>query len=121
MRLDPVYRQQYLHLLGVASLLAGKYENAAVLLRQRILLVPRTDFTRASSFPLLVILGRSTRPVASGVNLKRSIHNTPSANISPGNLSRMKRMYSGLLRVSRKPDCRAKLMRLASSRTTKNS
>jgi len=47
MRLDPVYSQQYLHLLGVANLLAGKYENAAVLLRQRILLVPRTDFTRA--------------------------------------------------------------------------
>ena len=47
MRLDPVYTQQYLHLLGVANLLAGKYEDAAVLLRQRILLVPRTDFTRA--------------------------------------------------------------------------
>jgi adenylate cyclase len=47
MRLDPIYSQQYLHLLGVANLLAGKYENAAILLRQRILLVPRTDFTRA--------------------------------------------------------------------------
>ena len=47
MRLDPAYSQQYLHLLGVANLLAGKYEDAAVLLRQRILLVPRTDFTRA--------------------------------------------------------------------------
>jgi adenylate cyclase len=47
MRLDPAYTQQYLHLLGVANLLAGNYENAVVLLRQRILLVPRTDFTRA--------------------------------------------------------------------------
>ena len=57
MRLDPVYKQQYLHLLGVASLLAGKYENAAVLLRQRILLVPRTDFTRAVLVSALGHLG----------------------------------------------------------------
>jgi adenylate cyclase len=57
MRLDPVYRQQYLHLLGVASLLAGKYENAAVLLRQRILLVPGTDFTRAVLVSALGHLG----------------------------------------------------------------
>ena len=57
MRLDPVYRQQYLHLLGVASLLAGKYENATVLLRQRILLVPRTDFTRAVLVSALGHLG----------------------------------------------------------------
>ena len=57
MRLDPVYSQQYLHLLGVASLLAGKYENAAVLLRQRILLVPRTDFTRAVLVSALGHLG----------------------------------------------------------------
>jgi adenylate cyclase len=47
MRLDPAYTQQHLHLLGVANLLAGKYETAAALLRQRILMVPRTDFSRA--------------------------------------------------------------------------
>lgn len=46
MRLDPAYTQQHLHLLGVANLLAGKYETAATLLRQRILMVPRTDFSR---------------------------------------------------------------------------
>ncbi len=46
MRLDPAYTQQHLHLLGVANLLAGKYETAAMLLRQRILMVPRTDFSR---------------------------------------------------------------------------
>ena len=57
MRLDPVYSQQYLHLLGVASLLAGKFENAAALLRQRILLVPRTDFTRAVLVSALGHLG----------------------------------------------------------------
>ena len=46
-RLDPAWVQQYLHFLGTAYLLAGKYETAAVLLRQRISLVPGTDFTRA--------------------------------------------------------------------------
>jgi adenylate cyclase len=46
-RLDPAYTQQHLHMLAVANLLAGKYETAATLLRQRILMVPRTDFSRA--------------------------------------------------------------------------
>ena len=46
-RLDPAYTQQHLHLLGVANLLAGKYETAAALLKQRILMVPNTDFSRA--------------------------------------------------------------------------
>ena len=45
--LDPIYDQQYLHMLGVANLLAGKYETAAAVLRQRILQVPGTDFSRA--------------------------------------------------------------------------
>ena len=47
MRLDPAWSQQYLHFLGTAYLLAGKYETAAALLRQRVFLVPGTDFTRA--------------------------------------------------------------------------
>jgi len=47
MRLDPALNPQFLHFLGLAYLLAGKYETAAALLRQRILLVPGTDFSRA--------------------------------------------------------------------------
>jgi adenylate cyclase len=47
MRLDPAFGQQYLHFLGMAYLLAGKYETAVALLRQRVLLVPETDFSRA--------------------------------------------------------------------------
>ena len=47
MRLDPAWSQQYLHFLGTAYLLAGKYETAAALLKQRIILVPNTDFSRA--------------------------------------------------------------------------
>jgi adenylate cyclase len=46
MRLDPVFSQQYLHFLGLAYLVAGKYETASVVFKQRILLVPETDFTR---------------------------------------------------------------------------
>jgi adenylate cyclase len=46
MRLDLAFSAQSLHFLGMAYLFAGKYETAATLLRQRILLVPRTDFSR---------------------------------------------------------------------------
>ena len=45
-RLDPAFRSRHLHFLGMAYLLAGKYETAAALLRERILLVPGTDFSR---------------------------------------------------------------------------
>jgi adenylate cyclase len=45
-RLDPAFRSQNLHFLGMAHLLAGKYETAVALLRERILLVPGTDFSR---------------------------------------------------------------------------
>jgi adenylate cyclase len=47
MRVDPAMSAQFLHFLGLAYLLAEKYETAAALLRQRIILVPNTDFTRA--------------------------------------------------------------------------
>jgi adenylate cyclase len=46
MRLDPALSSQFLHFLGMAYLLAGKYEIAAAVLKQRIVLVPRTDFSR---------------------------------------------------------------------------
>jgi adenylate cyclase len=45
-RLDPSFRPQHLHFLGMAYLLAGKYETAAALLRERVLLMPETDFSR---------------------------------------------------------------------------
>jgi adenylate cyclase len=45
-RLDPAFRSTHLHFLGMAYLLAGKYETAAALLRERILLMPGTDFSR---------------------------------------------------------------------------
>ncbi len=47
MRLDPAFRAQHLHFLGMAYLLAGKYETAAALLKERVNLTPGTDFGRA--------------------------------------------------------------------------
>jgi len=58
MRLDPAWVQQYLHFLGTANLLAGKYDRAAALLRQRVLLVPSTDFSRAVLASALGHLGQ---------------------------------------------------------------
>ena len=58
MRLDPAWSQGYLHFLGTAYLLAGKYETAAALLRQRVFLVPGTDFTRAVLASALGHLGQ---------------------------------------------------------------
>jgi adenylate cyclase len=53
-RLDPAQSEQYLHFLGMAYLVAGKYETAATHFKERIRLVPRTDFSRA---PLASALG----------------------------------------------------------------
>jgi len=47
MRLDPSFSQQYLHFLGTAYLLAGKYETAVAQFRERVLMVPETDVSRA--------------------------------------------------------------------------
>lgn len=47
MRLDPHFTQGYLHHLGVAHIVAGDYEAAVAILRERILLVPQTDMSRA--------------------------------------------------------------------------
>ena len=47
MRLDPAYAQQYLHFLGSAYLVAGKYETASVVFKQRVMLAPEIDLSRA--------------------------------------------------------------------------
>ena len=44
-------------MLGMAYLLAGKYETAAAVLRERVLLVPETDFSRALLVSALGHLG----------------------------------------------------------------
>jgi adenylate cyclase len=57
MRLDPAWTKQYLHFLGVAYLVAGKYETAAAMFRQRVILAPGTDFSRAGLASALGHLG----------------------------------------------------------------
>lgn len=57
-RLDPGGSQQYLHFLGLASLLLGRFETAAALFKERILLVPETDVSRAFYASTLGHLGR---------------------------------------------------------------
>ena len=47
MRLDPANRQQILHFLGTAHLLAGNDATSANFYRERIALAPNTDFSRA--------------------------------------------------------------------------
>ena len=104
MRLDPALSPQSLHFLGLANLLAGKYETAAALLRQRIILVPGTDFTRAVLASALGHLGdvdeaRRVWHELKEINPKYSFRehfSHPSG----------KRMSKELPWVSPKPDCR---------------
>jgi adenylate cyclase len=46
-RLDPAIKHLYVHFLGSAYLVAGDYKVAASLFRERILLSPKTDLSRA--------------------------------------------------------------------------
>jgi adenylate cyclase len=46
-RLDPAYKHQFIHFLGSAYLVAGKYEAASALFKERIQLSPKTDLSRA--------------------------------------------------------------------------
>jgi adenylate cyclase len=56
-RLDPAFTQQYVHFLGSAYLVAGKYETAAACFRERIRLAPETDLSRGLLISALGHLG----------------------------------------------------------------
>jgi len=56
-RLDPA-QQQYRHFLGTAYLVAGNYEVAAAVLKERIAMTPTTDLSRALLASALGHLGR---------------------------------------------------------------
>ena len=43
----PLFSQQYIHFLGSAYLVAGRFEAAAALFKERIRLTPKTDLSRA--------------------------------------------------------------------------
>jgi adenylate cyclase len=59
MRLDPAGQQQYLHFLGTAYFVAGNYETAAVLFKDRIAINPTTDLSRAFLASALGHMGQS--------------------------------------------------------------
>jgi adenylate cyclase len=71
MRLDPGFSQQYLHFLGVAHFMLGQYETAAAHFRERVLLVPETDFSRAFLAATLGHLGHSEEARDVWQDLKR--------------------------------------------------
>ncbi len=56
-RLDPAFRQLYMHFLGSAYLMAEKYEAAATAFRERIRLMPDTDLSRGLLISALGHLG----------------------------------------------------------------
>jgi adenylate cyclase len=58
MRLDPA-QQQYRHFLGTAYLVAGNYETAAAILKERVATTPTTDLSRALLASALGHLGRA--------------------------------------------------------------
>jgi adenylate cyclase len=57
-RLDPGFAHQYMHFLGIAYMALGKYETAAAVFKERIVLAPETDLTRAFYASALGHLGR---------------------------------------------------------------
>ena len=58
MRLDPLATIHYLHSLGVAYFHLDRFETAAALFRERILIVPETDMSRSYLVSALGHLGR---------------------------------------------------------------
>jgi adenylate cyclase len=59
MRLDPTIPGQYLHFLGTAYFVAGDYETAAKMFKDRITANPHTDLSRAFLASTLGHLGRA--------------------------------------------------------------
>ncbi|MBV8568384.1 MAG: adenylate/guanylate cyclase domain-containing protein, partial [Methylobacteriaceae bacterium] len=60
-RLDPVFKQQYIHFLGSAYLIAGEFEAAAAQFRERIRLNAKTDLSRALLAVALGHLGEAEK------------------------------------------------------------
>jgi adenylate cyclase len=58
-RLDPALKQLYIHFLGSAYLVAGKFEAASALFKERIQLAPKTDLSRAFLAVALGHLGQA--------------------------------------------------------------
>jgi tetratricopeptide (TPR) repeat protein len=71
-RLDPA-QHVYRHFLGTAYFVAGNYETAAAVFKDRIALTPTTDLSRASLRRRWAIWAVRKRPARFGMSLRRSI------------------------------------------------
>ena len=89
----------------MAYLLAGKYETAAALLRQRIILVPNTDFSRALLASALGHLGEVDEARRVWRELKEINPKYSFAEHFGRQPFKTKRTSSGLPTVSRRPGC----------------
>src|SRR5215475_13586712 len=85
MRLDPGFSQQYMHFLGSAYLVAGRYEAAAASFRERIRLAPETDLSRGLLISALGHLGQNDEAQRIRAELKQVNPNYSFA----GHLSRL--------------------------------
>ncbi len=79
-RLGPA-QQQYRHFLGTAYLVAGNYETAAAILKERVAITPTTDLSRALLASALGHLGRLDEAARCGASSRRSILDTLTWNI----------------------------------------
>ena len=105
MRLDPAWTKQYLHFLGVAYLVAGKYETAAAMFRQRVILAPGTDFSRAGLASALGHLGEIDEARRVWAELKEINPNTSSRTISADSRSARRRTSTASRKGSSERAC----------------
>ncbi len=102
-RLNPADSSQYLHFLGVAYLVAGNYETAAAYFRERILLTPETDLSRAFLAAALGHLGqveearrvwREVKEINPGYSFDEHVNRLPFRNRED-----VERMKAGLAKA----------------------
>ena len=109
-RFDPYFSHNYLHHLGVAHVVAGDNETAAAIFRERILLAPETDMSRALLAAALGNLGyldearavwRELLAITPGYSVPKPIASLPFRN--PADLARI---LKGLERAGLTPASR---------------
>ena len=98
-RLDPVVSQQGLQFLGMAYLVAGKYETAAMIFKERLVLAQTSDSARSCLASALGHIGEVEEARRVWNELRRSTRAIPSPAISAGCRSNARRTFSESLKV----------------------
>jgi adenylate cyclase len=93
-RLDPVVSQQGLQFLGMAYLVAGKYETAAMIFKERLVLAQSSDSARSCLASALGHIGEVEEARRVWNELRRSTRAIPSPAISAGCRSNARRTFS---------------------------